>query len=138
MGGPLPIIDEAHGERLAGHAVSKRPREGQGGAALERLHHGRAIRRALRVRCVARLKCDPRLSEQFAVAFEAHQHRDLHAGTRLLDRRRHPAVQQRGLQVVERIDRRARALSGGADQSGYGGVKLSRPHDQLSQLLALA
>jgi hypothetical protein len=33
------------------------------------------------------LKCDPRLSEHLAVAFEAHQHRDLHAGTRLIDRR---------------------------------------------------
>ena len=27
VGGPLPIIDEPHGERLAGHAVSKRLRE---------------------------------------------------------------------------------------------------------------
>ena len=35
VGGPVPIIDEAHGERLAGHAVSKRLREGQGGAALD-------------------------------------------------------------------------------------------------------
>src|SRR5262245_61354765 len=44
VGGPLPIIDEAHGKRLAGYAVSKRLREGQGGAALERLRHGRVIR----------------------------------------------------------------------------------------------
>src|SRR5262249_850036 len=44
VGGPFPIIDEAHGERLAGHAVSKRLREGQGGTALERLRHGRVIR----------------------------------------------------------------------------------------------
>src|SRR5262245_39234443 len=49
VGAPFPIIDEAHGERLAGHAVSKRLREGQGGAALERLRHGRVIRRALHV-----------------------------------------------------------------------------------------
>ena len=63
VGRPLPIIAEAHGERLAGDAVSKRLREGQGGAALERLRHGRLIRRALHVRCVPRLKCDPRLSE---------------------------------------------------------------------------
>jgi hypothetical protein len=41
--GPLPIIDEAHGERLASNAVSKRLGEGQGGAALERLRHGRLI-----------------------------------------------------------------------------------------------
>src|SRR5262245_22773687 len=117
--GPLPIIDEAHGERLAGYAVSKRLREGQGGAALERLRHSRVIRYALRVRCVARLKCDSRLSKHLAVAFEAHQHRDLHAGTRLLDRRRYPAVQQRGLQLVDRIDRRARALSGGAPRKRH-------------------
>jgi hypothetical protein len=72
VGGPLPIIDEAHCERLAGYAVSKRLREGQGGAAqLERLRHGRLIRRALHVRCVARLKCDPRLSEHLAIAFES-------------------------------------------------------------------
>src|SRR5215831_8331111 len=113
VGGPLPIIDEAHGERLAGHAVSKRLGEGQGGAAFERLRHGRVIRRALRVRSVPRLKYDPRLYEHLAVAFEAYQHRDLHAGTRLFDRRRHPALLQRGLQVVERIDWRAWALSGG-------------------------
>src|SRR5262249_52085757 len=97
VGGPFSIVAEAHGERPAGYTVSKRLRKGQGGAALERLRYGRVIRRALRVRCLARLKYDPRLSEHLAVTFEAQQHSDLHTRTRLLDRRRHPAVEQRGL-----------------------------------------
>jgi hypothetical protein len=108
VGGPFPIINEAHGEWRTGQGVSERLREGQRRAALERLRHSGAIRRALRVRGVRRLKCDPRLSEQLAVALEAHQHGDLRARARLLDRRL-PAVEQRGLQLVERID-----LGGGA------------------------
>ena len=96
VGGPLPIIDEAHGERLAGHAVSKRLREGQGGAALERLHHGRAIRRALRVLCVARLKCDPRLPNSsplrlklISTAFEHLGVETIGLGSPMLARHRH-------------------------------------------------
>jgi nicotinamidase-related amidase len=49
VGRRLPIIDEAHGEWRTGQGVSERLREGQRGAALERLRHSGAIRRALRV-----------------------------------------------------------------------------------------
>jgi hypothetical protein len=85
-GRPLPIIDETHGDWRTGQGVSERLCERQRRAALERLRYSRAIRRALRVRGVTRLKCDPWLFEQLAVALEAHQHGDLRARTRLLDR----------------------------------------------------
>src|SRR3954462_10707784 len=97
VGRPLSIIDETHGEWRTGQGISERLRERQSRATLARLRHNRAIRRALRVRGIPRLKCDPRLFEQLAVALDAHQHSDLRARTRLLDRRRLPAVKQRGL-----------------------------------------
>ena len=42
-GGLFPIIDEGHGERLAGYGVSERLRERQRRTSFERLRHGDAV-----------------------------------------------------------------------------------------------
>jgi hypothetical protein len=39
----FPIIDEGHGERLAGYGVSERLRERQRRTSFERLRHGDAV-----------------------------------------------------------------------------------------------
>ena len=62
-GGLFPIIDEGHGERLAGYGVSERLRERQRRTSFEHLRHGDAVGRAFRLRRFPRLKSDPWLSE---------------------------------------------------------------------------
>ena len=42
-GGLFPIIDEGHGERLAGYGVSERLRERQRRTSFERLRHGDTV-----------------------------------------------------------------------------------------------
>jgi hypothetical protein len=41
--GLFPIIDEGHGERLAGYSVSERLRERQRRTSFEHLRHGDAV-----------------------------------------------------------------------------------------------
>ncbi len=62
-GGLFPIIDQGHGDRLAGYGVSERLRERQRCTSFEHLRHGNPIWPAFRLRRSPRLKCDPWLSE---------------------------------------------------------------------------
>jgi hypothetical protein len=43
LGRVFPIIDEGHGERLAGYGASERLREWQRRTLFERLRHGDAV-----------------------------------------------------------------------------------------------
>src|SRR3989442_14955444 len=79
------IVDEPHGKRAAGDCVPERIGERQGRATFEHLGHGNAVGQPFVIRCAAGFECDPRLAEEFAVAPEAHLHRDLHARARLID-----------------------------------------------------
>src|SRR5262249_48065269 len=66
---------------------------------------GNAVGQPFVIRRVDRFERDPRVAEEFAVAAEAHLHRDLHAGARLIDGRRRPARPQRGDDVFEGVER---------------------------------
>src|SRR5262249_43037795 len=61
--GVFPIIDQRHGDRLAGYGVSERLRERQRCTSCEHLRHGNPIWPAFHLRRSPRLKCDLWLSE---------------------------------------------------------------------------
>jgi len=56
--GSFPIIDQGHGDRLAGYGVSERLRERQRCTSFEHFRHGNPIWPAFRLRRSPRLKCD--------------------------------------------------------------------------------
>src|SRR5262249_62357418 len=109
------IVDEPHGQRAAGDCVPERIGERQGRAASEHLGHSNAVGQPLVIRRADGFECEPRLAEEFAVAAETHLHRDLHARTRLIHRRRRPARSQRRYDIMKGVQR---LVSGLRDRAG--------------------
>src|SRR5262249_37686786 len=81
------------------------------------------------IRRADRLECDPRLAQEFAVAAEAHLHRDLHARARLIDGRRRPARPQRGYDIIEGVER---LVSGLRNRHGRRQGDRERPADEVN------
>src|SRR5262249_5390312 len=124
------IVDEPHGQRAAGDCVPERIGERQGRAASEHLGHCNAVGQPLVIRRADGFECDPRLAEEFAVAAEAHLHRDLHARTRLIHGRRRPARSQRRYDVMKGVQW---LVAGLRDRAGRRHGDRQRSTDEVSR-----
>src|SRR5205085_5231645 len=89
-----PVVDETDGDWTAGDRPAQPLAQRQWRAALERCRDRVAIVLAHLPRCVGAGIGHPWGASDLATALEGKANRHLHAGTRLLARRRHPAVAQ--------------------------------------------